>query len=135
METILSILPSLSKICERFIYNQINQMTDIALSIFQWDFRNKYSTQHPLITLIEKTRDIIAKGGTFGALLRYLSKAFDCMTRDFLKVKLHALNFDMKALILTFSYLRGREQRVKIKSIFSSYLHIFHFKVSRKDQF
>ena len=31
----VSILPSLSKIYERLIYNQINQMTENALSIFQ----------------------------------------------------------------------------------------------------
>ena len=37
----VSILSSLSKICERLIYNQINQMTENALSIFQWGFRKK----------------------------------------------------------------------------------------------
>ena len=37
----VSILPSLSKIYERFIYNQINQMTKNAISIFQCGFRKK----------------------------------------------------------------------------------------------
>ena len=40
----VSILPSLSKIYERLIYNQINQMKENALSIFQCGFRKKYST-------------------------------------------------------------------------------------------
>ena len=40
----VSILPSLSKIHERLIYNQINHMTENALSIFQCGFRKKYST-------------------------------------------------------------------------------------------
>ena len=44
----VSILPSLSKIYEGLIYNQINHMTENALSIFQCDFRKKYSTQHAL---------------------------------------------------------------------------------------
>ena len=35
----VSILPSLSKIYQRLIYNQINQMTVNALSIFQCGFR------------------------------------------------------------------------------------------------
>ena len=35
----VSILPSLSKIYERLIYNEINQMTENVLSIFQCGFR------------------------------------------------------------------------------------------------
>ena len=121
----MSILLSLSKIYERLIYNQINHMTENALSIFQCGFRKKYSTQHALIAMIEKARKILNKGGTFGALLTNLSKAFDCMTHDLLIAKLHALNFDMNALNLIFDYLTGRKQRVKINSSFSSYLNIF----------
>ena len=121
----VSILPSLSKIYERLIYNQINHMTENALSIFQCGFRKKYSTQHALIAMIEKARKILDKGGTFGALLTDLSKAFDCMTHDLLIAKLHAPNFDMKVLNLIFDYLTGRKQRIKINSSFSSYLNIF----------
>ena len=100
-------------------------MTENALSIFQCGFRKKYSTRHALIAMIEKAKKIIDKGGTFGALLADLSKAFDCMTHDLLIVKLHTLNFDMNARNLTFDYLTGRKQRVKINSSFSSYLDIF----------
>ena len=100
----VSILPSLSKIYERLIYNQINHMTENALSIFQCGFRKKYSTQHALIAMIEKARKILDKGGTFGALLTDLSKAFDCMTHDLLIAKLDALNFDMNALNWIYHY-------------------------------
>ena len=55
--------------------------------------------------MIEKARKILDKGGTFGALLTDLSKAFDCMIHDLLIAKLHALNFDMNALNLIFDYL------------------------------
>ena len=65
----MSILPSVSKILERLIDSQINQMIENALSIFQYGFRKKYSTKHALIAMIEKTRKILDKGGTFGALL------------------------------------------------------------------
>ena len=121
----VSILPSLSKIYERLIYNQINHMTENALSIFQCGFRKKYSTQHALIAMIEKARKILDKGGTFGALLTDLSKAFDCMTHDLLIAKLHALTFDMNALNLIFDYLTERKQIAKSNSSFSSYLDIF----------
>ena len=75
--------------------------------------------------MIKKARKILDKGGTFGALLTNLSKAFDCMTHDLLIAKLHALNFDMNALNLIFDYLTERKEKVKINSSFSSYLDIF----------
>ena len=121
----MRILPSLSKICERLIYNQINHLTENALSIFHCGFRKKYSTQHPLIAMTEKARKIINKGGTFGALLTDLSKSFGCMTHDLLIAKLHSLDFDMNALKLIFDCLTERKQRVKINSSFGSYLDIF----------
>ena len=121
----MRILPSLSKIYERLIYNQINHITENALSIFQCGFRKKFSTRHALIAMIEKARKILDKGGTFGALLTDLSKTFDCMTHDLLIARLHALN-------LIFDYLTERKQRVKINSGFSSYLDIFQ---GVKDQF
>ena len=99
-------------------------MTENGLSIFQCGFRKKYSTQHALIAMIEKARKILDKGRTFGALSTDLSKAFDCMTHDFLIAKLHALNFDMNALNLIFDYLTGRKQRVKVNSSFSSSRYI-----------
>ena len=103
------ILPSLSKIYERLIYNQINHMTENALSIFQCCFRKKYSTQHALIAMIEEARKILDKGGTFRALLTNLSKAFDCMTHYLLIAKVHALNFDIKALNLSDRNLTERK--------------------------
>ena len=122
---LVSILPSLSKMYESLIYNQMNQMTEDALSIFQCSFRKKIWIQHALLAMIEKTINIHDKGGTFGAFLTDLSKVFDCMTHELLIEKLHALNFDMNTLNLIFDYLTGRKQRVKINSSSSSYLDIF----------
>ena len=41
---------------------------------------------------------MLAKGGVCGALLTYLSKAFDCLPRDFLLAKLHAYGLDYQSL-------------------------------------
>ena len=116
----MSILLLFLKIHERLIYNQVNQMTENALSIFQCCFRKKCSTQHALIVMIEKAKKFLDKGGIFGALLTDLSKAFDYMTHDLLSAKLNELNFDMNALNLIFAYLTGRKQRVKINSSFNT---------------
>ena len=84
-------------------------MTENALSIFQCCFRKKYSTQHALIAMIEETRKILDKGGTFRALLTNLSKAFDCMTHYLFIAKVHALNFDINALNLSDRNLTERK--------------------------
>ena len=57
-----------------------------------------------------------------GAVLMDLSKAFDCVPHDLLIAKLHAYKFDMETLILFYSYLKNRQQCVKINNVFSSFM-------------
>ena len=99
-------------------------MTENVLSIFQCGFRKKYSTQHTLIAMIEKTRKILDKSGIFGALLTDLSKALDCMTHDILIAKLHALNFDMNVLNLIFDYLTEGNKQSKLSPVLAHIQHI-----------
>ena len=72
----VSTLPSLSKIYERFIYQQMYQQVDKLLSKFQCGFRKGFSTQHLLLVMVEKWRETLDNGGACGALLTDLSKAF-----------------------------------------------------------
>ena len=60
--------------------------------------------------MIEKTRKIRDKCGTFGALLTDQSKAFDFMIHDLI-IKLHVLNFYMNAHNLIFDYLTRKETK------------------------
>ena len=53
-----------------------------------------------------------------------LSKAYDCLSHDLLKAKLAAYGFEYSATSSISDYLSKRYQRVKIESIFSSYLEI-----------
>ena len=52
----VSLLALLSKIYERLIYNQINQVTENALSIFQCGVTKNYGTHYALISMIEKAK-------------------------------------------------------------------------------
>ena len=44
----ISLLPSLSKVYEKLIYQQLNAFFENKLSPLLWDFRSRYSTQHAL---------------------------------------------------------------------------------------
>ena len=56
--------------------------------------------------------------------LTYLNEAFDCIDHELLIAKLHAYGFDNDALKFIYSYLKGRKQRTKINSSYSSFAEI-----------
>ena len=54
------------------------------------------------------------------AILTDLSKAFDCLPHDLLFAKLHTYGCDLPSPKMFSSYLRSRNQRVKINNFYSS---------------
>ena len=70
-----------------------------------------------MITLIEKWKKGVDNGGAFGALFIDLSKAFDCLSHEFLIAKLDTYGIDKKALKLVNSYFSNRKQKVPQGSI------------------
>ena len=117
----VSILPNLSKIYERLIYNQLSKFFENILSKFQCGFRKGFSAQDCLLVMIEKWKRVLDNGGICGALLTDLSKAFDCLPHDLLLAKLHAYRLDSKSLKLLSNYLSNRKQRVRIGNVYSSW--------------
>ena len=69
-------------------------------SKFECGFHKGYDSQQCLITMIEKWRKSLDKGGAFGALLTDMSKAFDCLPDELLIAKPRAYGFVMKSLNL-----------------------------------
>ena len=74
--------------------------------------------------MIEKWRKFLDIGGNPGASLTDLSKAFDCIDHKLLIAKLHDYDFDTDTLKFIYFYLKGRKQRTKINSSYSSYTEI-----------
>ena len=107
----VSILPNLSKIFERLMFNQLSNYFRDILSKFQCGFRTGHTAQDCLVAMIEKWKIFIDNGGSCCALLTDLSKAFDCLPHDLLLAKLHAYGIDTKSLNILSSYLSNRKQR------------------------
>ena len=84
----VSILPNLSKIYEKLIYNQLYDYFDKILLPSQCGFRKGYSFQHCLLAMLENFKKSVDDGNEFGALLTDLSKAFDCIDYKLLIAKL-----------------------------------------------
>ena len=122
----ISILSNISKIYERCLYDQIQNFFEKILSKYQCGFRKGYNAQHCLITLIEKWKKSVDNGGSFGALMTDLSKAFVYLSHELLIAKLDAYGFDNNSLKLIFNYLSNRKQRVKINESFSSWEEILY---------
>ena len=74
--------------------------------------------------MFEKWKSAVDKGELSGALLRDLSKAFDCLSHKRLLAKLHAYGFSIAILRLIDSYLKNRRQITKINMSFSSWVEI-----------
>ena len=74
----ISILPSVSKVFERQMYNQFYSYMSKFLSPFLCGFRKDYSTQQCLMVMIESFKKALDKRLLAGAILTDLSKAFDC---------------------------------------------------------
>ena len=67
---------------EKLLYRKINSYINTYLNSGICGFREAFSAQYCLITMTEKIKNVLDKGGIGGALLTELSKAFDCIQHD-----------------------------------------------------
>ena len=103
-----SILPVISKVYERLIFNQLNDYFESKLFKFQCGFPKGYSAQYCMLLLLEKWKKCIDNKGSAGALMTNMSKAFDSLSHNLLIAKLSAYGMDMLSLKLIHSYLNHR---------------------------
>ena len=121
----VSILPLLSKVYERIIYNQLSQHSEQFLNSILCGFRKADNTQHPLFKLLHSWQRELDSGGFVGTILMDLSKAYDCISHELLIAKLECYGLDEISLKLILNYLSHRKQRTKIGSSFSSWFDIY----------
>ena len=115
----VSILPLLSKVYERVIYEQTSYYFEPFFNEILCGFRKAHSTQHALFKLLTSWQNSLDRGEFVGSILMDLPKAYDCLPHDLLLAKLQAYVFSKESIRLFLSYLTNRTQRIKIGSTFS----------------
>ena len=117
----VSLIPILSKLYERNMYEPIISYVEKYLSSYLFGYRKGHSTQQCLLVMIEMWRNALDNKNLAGVILTDLSKAFDCLSHELLIAKLEAYGFDKSALKFIYDYLRNRKQRTKVNGLYSSW--------------
>lgn len=118
----ISILPTLSKIFEKIILNQLlaHFSANNIMSKKQFGFTRERSTTDAGIYLINTIFDAWEESRDAVGVFCDLSKAFDCVRHDILIRKLQHYGIAGLALDLLKSYLCGRVQKVDVNGTRSS---------------
>ena len=122
----VSILPSVSKVFEKIIYNQLYQFfTDQKLFYqSQYGFRQNHSTELAAIELVQKLTSEMDNNEIPINIYLDLSKAFDTLDHSILLEKLKIYGVKDQAFNLLSSYLSNRMQYVEFNSFKSELLPI-----------
>ena len=83
----VGILSNVSKVYERCLYDPIYDFFENKFSRYQRRFRKGFNTQNAPLSMVEKMLLALDKKEVCGAILTYLSKAFDCINHDLLVAK------------------------------------------------
>ena len=122
----ISILPSISKVFERIIYNQIYEYFSISKLFYnsQYGFRSNHSTEHAAMELIDRIiLDMEKKKSPINIFID-LSKAFDTINHNILLAKLEYYGITKKSIGLLNSYLKNRTQFVNYNNTISESLKL-----------
>ena len=118
----ISVLPTISKIMERILYNQLYvYLTEFGLlSSAQFGFRKSHSTATALLDCTNEWYMNIDKKIFNLVVFIDLKKAFDTVNHDILLKKLELYGIKGQALNLLKSYLSNRHQMCQIGNFVSS---------------
>ena len=115
----ISLLPCVSKLFERHMYNQIIAYIDNKLSPYLFGFRKGHSSEQCLTVMLESWKKALDEKKVAGAILTDLSKAFDCLNHELIIAKLDAYGFHETALEFIYSYLKERKQKTNVNGSYS----------------
>ena len=118
----ISVLPAISKIMERILYDQLHSYltTFELLSDSQFGFQKSHSTASALLDCTNEWYVNLDRKMFNLVVLIDLKKAFDTVDHQILLRKLELYGIKGQALTLLRSYLTNRNQKCQIKNSFSS---------------
>ena len=118
----ISLLPSISKILERVIHDQIYTFLETNNLLYenQYGYRKCFSTEFASVHFIEDVINKMNLGLMPIAVFMDLSKSFDTIDHTILLQKLHFYNFSEQAILLIKNYLTDRTQFVTYQGAESS---------------
>ena len=120
----VSVLPLLSTVFERFVFDELNEYLEKYLNTLLCGFRKPHSSQHPLFKLLQSWQEVLEKSGFVGTILMDLSEAYDCLPHDLLVEKFEAYGINKTGSNVIHKYLSNRKQRKKINSSYSYWYDI-----------
>ena len=117
----ISLLPMLSKVCEKVVLNQVVSYLDInkRLSTEQSGNKKYHSTETSLIETTDTFLHAIDKKEVTAVVLLDMSKAFDRLDHKILMLTLQDVGMSPGTLNWFSSYLSNRQQVVRINSALS----------------
>ena len=120
----ISLLPVLSKVCERVVHNQFSSylMTKEVLSSNQSGNKAKHSTETSVIKTTDEILHAIDQKKLSAIVLLDMSKACDSISHKILLAKLQDVGASYSVIQWFRSYLSERRQVVRINSIISEAL-------------
>merc|ERR1711964_883769 len=112
---------NIGEVYEKIMYTRIEsflESKDIMYNL-QYGFRKKHSTNHALLSIIESIRSNLDKKTYSCGVFVDLEKAFDTVNHKILIAKLDHIGIRGVANQWIESYLKNRNQSVKLNGIFS----------------
>jgi hypothetical protein len=123
----ISVTGVFSKLFEQILLWQIESHMERykVLAPSQYGFRRNHSTTHAMIDSLEFAYSSLNKRADAFVSFLYLdlSKAFDCIDHQRLRIAFDAIGFDEHSNNLMTSYLNNRSQAVKIEGKISEIFH------------
>lgn len=122
----ISILPTLSKLIEKFIKKHLTLYLNRfeLLHQFQSGFRTGHSTETALTLMTERWLNAINEGKIIGTVMVDFRKAFDLVDHELILKKLSYYKCGENFISLMKSYLNNRTQLVSINGTASNFANI-----------
>ena len=122
----ISLLPAISKVIEKIIYNQLSLYFESNKLFFdsQYGFRPNHSTEQATLELTDRIISAMDNNDVPIGIFLDLSKAFDTIDHAILLKKLENYGIDGIPLKLLKNYLTNRKQYVRLHEVNSNLLPI-----------